>query len=399
MRFHRRGKNRFGDDPDPAPGREHPPTNGTNGVHPPGMTIRSIPLGTGSARAEDDEPVDLVAVQADDELINALAGGMSVSAGGRGADESEEHVSAILAAWKAEVDARPIPELLTVDEGVAAVRAARRPAHRLRHLAPLAAAAAFLVITIGGVSVSSYSAEPDDVLWPVAKVLYSERTTSIEAADRVEEHITRAKEAIAAGEPAVAEQELRAASADLAVVRPEEGRTELAEVQDFLIAKAGETTPGVPTDPGAPLVADQARKVPPGAVIAVPGRTSAQSSTAELPSGVGSSSSDPTSAQAPSPAAPQVDPRQARVAPPVQEPEQSSLPPEDATSAPESNTGPDTSGEPSGSEEGSSSPAPQEPVPGDADGAQPQPDAAPEDSGSLGATPSDTSALDSPTTS
>ena len=124
----------------------------------------------------------------------------------------------------------------------------------------------------------------------------------MEAAERVEDRIARAKQAIVAGQPALAEQELlQAAAADLAVVRPEEGRTELAEVQDFLAAKAEETPPGVPTDPGAPLAGDQARKVPAGAQITSPAaRTSEQSSPTGGPAGE-PGSSGPTSAEASSP--------------------------------------------------------------------------------------------------
>jgi hypothetical protein len=256
-------------------GRGRSRTNGTNGAHPSGMRTRRLAIDelASAEHNEDADPVDLVAVQADDELINALAAGVSVSSSRAGHD-IEDHVTSILAAWKAEVDAEPVPELVDVDSAVAAIMSGRPKAHRLRHLAPVAAAAAFVVLTVGGLSVGSYSAEPSDVLWPVTKVLYSEKAESVEAADRVEKRITRAKQAIAAGQPALADEELKAAAADLAVVRPQEGRSTLTEVQDFLVAKAQETRPGIPTDPGAPLAADQTRRVPPGAAIAGPGRTS-----------------------------------------------------------------------------------------------------------------------------
>jgi hypothetical protein len=129
----------------------------------------------------------------------------------------------------------------------------------------VAAAAAFIVLAIGGLSVGSYSAQPQDVLWPVSRVLYSERAESVEAAARVEERIANAKQALVAGQPVAAARELARAEVDLAVVRPEEGRTELAETQDFLVAKAAETPPGQPADPAAPLVTQPSRQVPSGA--------------------------------------------------------------------------------------------------------------------------------------
>jgi hypothetical protein len=232
------------------------------------MQTRPVPLD------EIGEPVDLVAVQADDELINALAAGMTVASPGRPGHGADDRVAAILAAWKADVDVDPIPELVDTDTAVATVRAARRPGRRARHLAPVAAAAAFVVLAIGAVSVGSYNAHPDDALWGVSKVLYSQRAESVEAAVRVEARISKAKEALVAGQPVTAAQELAQARADLSVVRPEEGRNELTQVQEFLVAKAAETPNGMPTDPGTPLSTQPSRPVPPGAAIQRPSNSS-----------------------------------------------------------------------------------------------------------------------------
>jgi hypothetical protein len=258
----------YGSNPNPFEHRR--PRHSGNGHRPTGMQTRPVRLD------ELGEPVDLVAVQADDELINALAAGMTVSSPGRSGYDADDHVTAILAAWKADVDVEPIPELVDTDTAVATVRAARRPGRRARHLAPVAAAAAFVVLAIGAVSVGSYNAHPDDALWGVSKVLYSQRAESVEAAVRVEARITKAKEALVAGEPVAAAQELAQARSDLAAVRPEEGRNELTQVQEFLIAKAAETPPGTPTDPGTPLSTQPSRPVPPGAAVQRPphsGRT------------------------------------------------------------------------------------------------------------------------------
>ena len=246
--------NRGDDRPSGDPG--HGGHNGTNGSRPAGMAAQPVAF---DALAE---PVDLVAVQADDELLNALAAGMSVTAPGVGGYDADDRVAAILAAWKADVDAEPIPELVDLDTAVATVIAARPPSGRTRHLAPVAAAAAFLVLAIGGMSVTSYNAQPDDVLWGVSKVLYAERAESVEAAARVEEHIDNAKDALAAGQPVRAAQELAQAEKDLEVVRPQEGQSELAEAQDFLEAKAAETPQGQPVNPASPLATQPSREVP-----------------------------------------------------------------------------------------------------------------------------------------
>jgi hypothetical protein len=292
-----------GDDDDRFGGNpfEHRPrrSNGSNGHRPDGMKTRSISLD------EVGEPLDLVAVQADDELINALAAGMTVSSPGLTGYGPDDRVAAILAAWKADVDVRPIPELVDVDTAVSTVLAARRSARRPRRLAPVAAAAAVVVLALGGLSLGSYNAQPNDTLWAVSKVLYSERAQSVEAAARVEQRITNAKQALVAGKPVVAAQELAQAQADLAGVRPEEGRTELAQVQEFLVAKAAETPPGTPTDPGTPLSTQPSRPVPPGAAVEAPGAAGTGHPLPWRPSGpeVGPSGT-PTPEATPDPSAP-----------------------------------------------------------------------------------------------
>jgi len=234
----------------------------TNGHHRPnGMTSRPVHM------RPAEEPIDLVAVQADDELISALAAGMTVSAPGYGGYDADDHVAAILASWREDVDVDPIPELVDIDTAIATIRSASRPNRRTRHLAPVAAAAAFAVLAVGGLSVGSASAEPGDTLWGISKVLFSERAGSIEAAARVETRIDNAKRALTAGQSQVAAAELQQAQADLAAVRPEEGQAELTEVQTFLAAKADETPPGEPTDPGQPLKTDKQRRVPQGAAV------------------------------------------------------------------------------------------------------------------------------------
>ncbi|WP_300017264.1 anti-sigma-D factor RsdA [Pseudonocardia sp.] len=280
-----------------------PRTNGShshrrNGNQPEFGRARPVPFSEVA-----DEPVDLVAVQADDELISALAAGMSVSAPGVGGYDADDQVAALLAAWRAEVDAEPLPEMIDLDTATATVLAASRPpARRNRHLATVAAAAAVIVFSIGGVSIGASDARPGDALWDVSRVLYAERAESVEAAERIEIRIDEAKAALERGEPAQAAQALAAAEDDLIAVRVEEGRAELAEVQSFLEAKAAETPQGQRNEPGAPLASDPARPVPPRASTDTPASESA------------TSPSDTTTV-APSPSDPAVSPLDASVSP------------------------------------------------------------------------------------
>src|SRR3954447_3105614 len=200
-----------------------------NGVRPQGARTSAVPLHDPDLVDTDVfEPIDLVAVQTDDELINALSAGFQVSgSGGPGGDfggdfGSEDRVASVLAAWKAEVDADPVPELVDLDTAVAAVRAGRPRSARFRHLAPVAAAAAFIVLAAGGVSVGSYSAQPHDTLWPVTEVVFPTKAASVQAASNAQDHIDKAKEALVAGRPGDAAMELAQAKVDLGAVRPEE---------------------------------------------------------------------------------------------------------------------------------------------------------------------------------
>jgi Anti-sigma-D factor RsdA to sigma factor binding region len=256
-----------------------------NNGHGNGSFIHGTPM---------DEPVDLAAVQADDELINALAAGMGVPSAGR-AFHADDQVVALLSSWRADVVAEPIPELIDLETAVAAVKAgtpSARPVRsaRVRHLVPVAAAAAFLVLVGGGVTIGSATAQPDSALWPMSKVLFSERAESVEAAVRASDKIENAKQALAEGKPEQASADLAQAQQDLSKVRPQEGKDELVGVKDFLTAKAAETPSGTKVDPASPLKADRRRPIPAGAAMS------------QQPTTAGTLSPDPTSGEANDPA-------------------------------------------------------------------------------------------------
>ncbi|SDE89794.1 anti-sigma-D factor RsdA [Pseudonocardia oroxyli] len=276
--------------------------NGHNGSgRPHGIPNRPIQFpvgGRGGSRPEfdddfADEPLDLVAVQADDELISALAAGMTVSAPGRHGYDADDKVVAMLAAWKAEVDDDPIPQLMDLDTAVAAIESgspAARPSSRRRHLIPLAGAAALLVFSIAGVSIGAQSADPGDALFPVTQVLYKDAANSKVAKVEVQQRIQQVNAKLASGDTVGAQQDLAALAPLLEQIRPEEGRTYLASEQTFLAAKAAETPPGVPVDPQAPLQNGTPRPKPPV--------TEGSQDPAE------SSSSNPASSTSESPSAP-----------------------------------------------------------------------------------------------
>jgi len=256
-----------------SPGPPHPfggvrGSNGSNGSNGKGVQGR-VDLPTRPLPVDVAEgPVDLVAVQADDELVNALGAGAAVTYGDRvpGSDPDlrrhrDERLVTMLAAWRAEIEAEPIPELVDLDTAVAAVvsgmkadavTARRKRADRLRHLAPLAAAAAIIVAAVSGVGLGSQDAVPGDVLWPIQKVVNPDRAESVETKLVVESRLETVRTALSTGDTETAARELQAISTEISEVRSEEGQPQLLQEQEFLTAKLAETPPGTPADLSTP---------------------------------------------------------------------------------------------------------------------------------------------------
>ncbi len=250
----------------PGPPTPFDRARGTNGVpsqgrHANGVPQRPVDLPTRSLPVDvADGPLDLVAVQADDELVNALGTGAVVTYGdrARGSDPDlrrtrDERVVAMLAAWRAEIEAEPIPELIDLDTAVAAVVAGvkadaagtrRKRAARLRHLAPLAAAAAIIVAAVSGVGLGSQNAMPGDTLWPVQKVVNPDRAESVETKLVVESRFEAVRTALLTGDTEAAARKLQAISAEIPEVRGEEGQPQLVQEQEFLAAKLADTSTG-----------------------------------------------------------------------------------------------------------------------------------------------------------
>jgi len=246
---------------------------GANGVRPAGVGPGPVDLPTRPLPVDvADGPIDLVAVQADDELVNALGTGAAVTYGDRGPRSDPDHrrprderLVTMLAAWRAEIEAEPIPELVDLDTAVAAVAAGmkadevgtrRRRADRLRHLAPLAAAAAIIVATISGVGLGSQDAMPGDTLWPIHKVVDPERAGSVEAKIAIEGRLQVVRVALATGDTETAARELDAISTEIPAVLSEDGQSLLLQEQEFLTLKLAETPPGTPADLSTPPTSD-----------------------------------------------------------------------------------------------------------------------------------------------
>ncbi|MFD7848038.1 anti-sigma-D factor RsdA [Nocardia sp. NPDC059764] len=151
----------------------------------------------------DTGPVDIAAVRRDDALIDAISGDGPVQTG-----TSEEYqLAALLADWRAEIMAEPLPAGPDLDVIVAAVnqeigaRQARIGAGnrgRLRLVRPILGSAAALALIFGGLTAFSYNASPGDPLWRMKTVVFSEQAQST-VVSRADSDLEQAKELIAQG--------------------------------------------------------------------------------------------------------------------------------------------------------------------------------------------------------
>ncbi|MFD6896581.1 anti-sigma-D factor RsdA [Rhodococcus sp. NPDC060086] len=215
---------------------------------------------------DDGTPVDIASVRRDDALIDAISGDGPVET--RSAEEYE--LATMLAGWRAEILAEPLPVGPDFDEVVAAVNrelgarealAAQPPTRskgQLRLIRPLAGAAALIAAAIGGAATVSYSAEPGDALWGVKEVVFSEQAESTMARIDTSSTLQRAEELIAEGQTEAATELLRSAEVRSTGVTNAGQRNELGdwlqrlteEMNRIVPTLPGPLVPGVPLPPG-----------------------------------------------------------------------------------------------------------------------------------------------------
>ena len=278
--------------------------------------MRSGDIGDEAARSADDAelPLDLAAVRADDDLIEALSAGLvPPPSGPRDPSDVEGELVALLAGWVADVrpesllhppGSQPVAvQLITAsaaepaeeDEPLAAVGSpapvrslleyedaepvtiTRRRTHGTRGYLLRAAAGLVAIALIGsGVIVRSYDAHPGDSLWVVAKVVFPAKSRSVEAATAVSTALNTARVALESGRIDDARAAFQTVQDQLAAVDDAEGRVELAHQRDYLTAQLGSPTraaaeQAVAPSAGAPLATGQAGATIPSSPAVTPG--------------------------------------------------------------------------------------------------------------------------------
>ncbi|AYF75122.1 hypothetical protein D7D52_16025 [Nocardia yunnanensis] len=199
----------------------------------------------------DTGPVDIAAVRRDDALIDAISGDGPVQTG-----SSEEYqLAALLADWRAEIMAEPLPAGPDLDAIVAAVnqeigaRQARIGASnrgRLRLVRPLLGAAAAMALVIGGLTAFSYNAAPGDPLWRMKEVVFSEQAQST-VVSRADDSLEQAQQLLAQNKPEEAKKALEKAADNAAQVNDSGKKDGLTDRWQQLFTQLQQVAPDIAT--------------------------------------------------------------------------------------------------------------------------------------------------------
>ncbi|WP_415974085.1 anti-sigma-D factor RsdA [Rhodococcus sp. 077-4] len=182
----------------------------------------------------DGGPVDLVAVRRDDAFIDAISGDGPIATD----DADEYQLALLLANWRADVIAPAMPAGPSLDVVVASVEREKLAADmarsssanrggRMRLLRPIAGAAAAIAVVMGGLVVISYNSTPDDPLWSVKSVVFSQQADSTVAQIDTTSKLQEAENLLSSGDTTAARALLDGASSSSSAVLDEGQRAEL----------------------------------------------------------------------------------------------------------------------------------------------------------------------------
>ncbi|OZD68694.1 hypothetical protein CH272_26875 [Rhodococcus sp. 05-340-1] len=182
----------------------------------------------------DGGPVDLVAVRRDDAFIDAISGDGPIATD----DADEYQLALLLANWRADVMTPAMPAGPSLDVVVASVEREKLAADmarsssadrggRMRLLRPIAGAAAAIAVVMGGLVVISYNSTPDDPLWSVKSVVFSEQADSTVAQIDTTSKLQEAENLLSSGNTTAARALLDGASNSSSSVLDDGQRAEL----------------------------------------------------------------------------------------------------------------------------------------------------------------------------
>jgi molybdopterin-binding protein len=201
--------------------------------------------------------LDIANITRDEEMVEALGLGLPVVA----ETQADFDLAELLTDWRADVLAAPVEYEVTVDDverAIVASSVSRESAPKMRrHLRLIAGAAAIVGVALGGLTVLSEGANPNDPLWGIKKVVFKDQAVQTQATYSAQINLEQAEKLLAAGKPHEAKQLLNRARANLAPVSDEQTRSQLHAWVDRLSASAESAIKAA-----TPVVPKKAKKAP-----------------------------------------------------------------------------------------------------------------------------------------
>ena len=265
----------------------------------------------------DGGPVDLAAVRRDDAFIDAISGDGPIATD----DADEYQLALLLANWRTEVITPAMPAGPPLEVVVASVEREKLAADmarsnsaktggRMRLLRPIAGAAAAIAVVMGGLVVISYNSTPDDPLWSVKSVVFSDQAESTVAQIDTTSKLKEAETLLSSGNADAARTVLDGASNLSSAVLDDGQRAELDQWLERLLQQLQALTMPPPPPPAPAPSAPDAASSPdvsaaPTTVDTVAPETSAPPVS---PSPVTSTPEQPTATTSPDPTTTAVQP-------------------------------------------------------------------------------------------
>lgn len=185
---------------------------------------------TPTGAAVDTAGLDIAEITRDEKLLEALGLGLPVVAD----TQTDFDLAEMLSDWRTTSLAKPVHDTITVEDverAIAASAAESRVSARKmrRHLRLVAGAAAIIGVALGGLTVLSEGANPNDPLWGVKKVVFAEKAEQTQATYSAQINLEHAEKSLAAGNPKEAREYVRRAQASLAPVSDVKARSSMDE--------------------------------------------------------------------------------------------------------------------------------------------------------------------------
>ncbi len=150
---------------------------------------------------DDATPIDLASLRADDRLLDALSRNQVPGNGLDGA--ADYQLASLLAEWRHEIDARPLPAGPTLDEVEAEIARTKRAGSRhtaLKRLRMVSGAAAVAVVAFGAITVLAQNSNPGDPLWKVKEAMFGSAASQTVASANAQSNLEKAEQALSSGD-------------------------------------------------------------------------------------------------------------------------------------------------------------------------------------------------------